>query len=326
MVARSLGSPLPPRTPCSAVRIQGLEQILWAGGMQYPRSGARKSPEFRPVRLNSLQIGTGSFSRKQRTVRQTGTCGRFQFRVRFGNWCRSPMEVPLAASRADVGLRIGPDAEPTMIDAKRQRRDAGAQHRVAHDVRRILAVRHHYGQPGAAHQARWLSQDVPPPALPDRPEFQTVGQDDDWSRVARIAKRPVGDHTRPRRSCAPTSSFAYILLEALPPIAPRQQSVRHRHLRRHPGSSRRAGTPERALDQDRNGLGLPLPGRASPRPLLSEPHRLVSALAYNHGPDHWRFPYNQHAVLWPSALSKRYPRVIAPSIALAVAGVAFRKG
>jgi hypothetical protein len=61
------------------------------------------------------------------------------------------MEVPLAALRADVGLRIGPDAEPTMIDAKRQRRDAGAPHRVAHDVRRILAVRHHYGQAGAAH-------------------------------------------------------------------------------------------------------------------------------------------------------------------------------
>jgi hypothetical protein len=140
-----------------------------------------------------------------------------------------------------------------------------------------------------------------------------VGEDDDWSRLARIAKRPVGHHTCPRRSCAPTSSFASILLEALPPIGPRHSQFATATCGTIRAQDQRAGTPERALDQDRHGLGPPLPGRASPRPLVSAPHRLVSALAYNHGPDHWRSPYNENAVLWPSALSKRYRRVVPPA-------------
>jgi Transposase DDE domain group 1 len=75
-----------------------------------------------------------------------------------------------------------------------------------------------------------------------------------------------------------------------PPHRPAPHPVRDCHLRHHPAQAvenRRPGTPQRAPDQGRHGLGLPLPGRVPPRLSLSAPRRLLSAPAYPTPRPHW---------------------------------------
>jgi hypothetical protein len=76
------------------------------------------------------------------------------------------------------------------------------------------------------------------------------------------------------------ASFAYVLLDFAPPDRVAPHSVRRRHLRHHPAQppeDRRPGAPERAPDQDRHGLGLPISERVPHGlPLPEARHRLLN--------------------------------------------------
>ena len=93
------------------------------------------------------------------------------------------------------------------------------------------------------------------------------------------------------------ASFAYVLLEALAPHRPAPHPVRHRHLRHDPpqaAEDRRPGAQERAPDQGRHGLGLPLPDRVPPRLPLPAARRLLSAPAYRLCPRRGPPPHAQN--------------------------------
>jgi Transposase DDE domain group 1 len=99
------------------------------------------------------------------------------------------------------------------------------------------------------------------------------------------AKRPVrrshfgGDH-----ACQSTAAVVRVVrlcpARGAAPDRPAPHPVRDRDLRHHPPQAledRRPGAGERAPDQGRHGLGLPVPDRVSPRVSLSAPRRLLSA-------------------------------------------------
>ena len=80
------------------------------------------------------------------------------------------------------------------------------------------------------------------------------------------------------------ASFAYVLHRGAAADRAAAHPVRQRHLRHHPPEApqdRRPGAQERAPDQGRHGLGLPVPDRVPPRLSLPEARRrLLTAPAY----------------------------------------------
>jgi hypothetical protein len=120
------------------------------------------------------------------------------------------------------------------------------------------------------------SQGRPPEVAPER-------------QAARPVRRP---HLSRHHARQPAPAVVRVLrlrpARGAAPHRPAPHPARHRHLRHDPAQAledRRPGARERAPDQDRHGLGLPLPGRVSPR--LSPPEarrRLLSAPAYRPSP------------------------------------------